>query len=436
MILRTLRILLVLAALVVAAAVGTVFLALERAPAVTRSMTPTPDDAAGARDFVRGVRESIDAVGPASGPFRSSEEQLNSVVKVAGRFIPGFRGSVTVAEAGVEGVASIPIPHVGDRKWLNLRAVAPEFEGRFALSDVEIGRFDLPPGLVLEAGRLGANTLFGNDLGDTVLTAATAMRTEGGTVAFDLAIEDIGANGVMRGVFGAMRGSDLPEAEDIDRYHRLLRTAMEAGELPSEGSYLPYLRFMLEAAHRNAGAEGIENAYTASIIALTRVCGANDFSMFGSLASNDVEAERDWTGDCSETTLNGRIDSRRHFTTAAALQAAANRGFAVSVGEFKEMVDSLKAGGFDFTDIAANNSGIRMSNKFMATPAEGWPGLMALIEDENDLIVPFEGIPQIMTEGEFEAAYGDVDSPEYFAMLDGIEARIDALTVHRATIGR
>jgi hypothetical protein len=144
-----------------------------------------------------------------------------------------------------------------------------------------------------------------------------------------------------------------------------------------------------------------------------------------------MDGGRTWTKDCADVTFNGRIDSRRHFTTAAALQAASNRGFAVSVGEFKELNDTLKAGGFDFTDIAANNSGIRMSNTFMGSEPRLWPELRARLQGENDVIIPYDGIPQIMEQSAFAAAYGDIDDPRYTAMLARIEAKIDELPLHR-----
>ena len=130
-------------------------------------------------------------------------------------------------------------------------------------------------------------------------------------------------------------------------------------------------------------------------------------------------------------TLNGRIDSRRHFTTAAALQAASNRGFSVSVGEFKELFDTLKAGGFDFTDLAANNSGIRMSDKIMNSDPETWPKLISRIKREDDIIVSFDTIPQIMSGKEFKSTYGTVESPQYTAMVQKIEDLISELPFHK-----
>ncbi|CUH45867.1 hypothetical protein [Ruegeria atlantica] len=189
----------------------------------------------------------------------------------------------------------------------------------------------------------------------------------------------------------------MPDSSDIDRYYLKIRETMERGDLPVSGSYLPYLVYTLEAAHDGSQSEGVANAYTSAIFALTLICGAKDFTLIvGGMVGSEFAEDRDWESDCDDLTLNGRIDSRRHFTTAAALQAASNRGFAVSVGEFKELYDTIKSGGFDFTDLAANNSGIRMSNKFMSTPAPNWAELIRSIRSENDVIIRFEGIPQIM----------------------------------------
>ena len=429
---RLLRFALSALVLLVLVAAGLGALLLERAPLVARAAPPTPQDVSEARSFVRGLRDSIQGDAAAGQGFVTSEDELNSLIHLGARFVPGFRGEIEVGEGRVEGRASVPVPGSGERLWLNLRAAAPEFEGSFRLASVEVGGVPLPPEPTLEAGRIGANLAFGNGLGDTVLGAATAMRIAAPTVSFDLAIDQIGQNGVMRGVFGTLRGSEMPEAEEVDRYYRRLRQAMEAGELPAEGSYLPYLIFTLKAAQEGAPQEGAANAYTSAMFALARACGARDFTLVvGSLVGDEPQAREDWRVECDELRFNGRIDSRRHFTTAAAIQAASNRGFAVSVGEFKELYDTIGAGGFDFTDIAANNSGIRMSNTFMSTPPEAWGELIARIETENDAIVPFDEVPQIMPDETFRARYGDVDSPAYAEELQRIEALIDRLPIHR-----
>ena len=73
----------------------------------------------------------------------------------------------------------------------------------------------------------------------------------------------------------------------------------------------------------------------------------------------------------------------------------------------------------------------RMSDLLMASPVEDWPGLLARIEREKDVIVPFDGIPGRMSEEAFEARFVDVESVAYLKMLDKIEAKIDLIALHR-----
>lgn len=406
-------------------------LIMENNPTVQKPTPPTSQDVVEARAFVRGVRSAISPENTTSEQFVASEAQLNSVIKLGSRLIAGFRGQLAINGTEVTGVASIPVPYTRDRKWLNVRLTVPAFEGDFALSQVELGGYSIPPKVALGTGRVLANTIVGDRFGDRVLSAATSMQITEDRLAFGLMMDEMGSNGVMRGIFGTLRGADMPDAGDIDRYYLLIRTAMDEGQLPQTGSYLPYLQFALAAAFERSQSEGIQNAYTSAIFALTMICGAQDFPLLvGNLVGDGAATNKAWKTDCGALTLNGRIDTRRHFTTAAALQAASNRGFAVSIGEFKELYDVVKADGFDFTDIAANGAGIEMSNSLMSTPNPDWPMKLARLENESDVIVSFDGLPTLMSQAAFEQNFQDIESPQYAAVLAIIEARIDALSIN------
>jgi hypothetical protein len=410
----------------------TAALVLEPTPRVTDASPPEPEDVAAARSFVRGVRAALDAENGGSSSFDTTLRNLNATMKLGARFVPGFRGVMEVDGDHITGHASVPVRLGQATQWINLTLTAPEFEGTFVLSRAQLGGFDLSPDFALAALRIGANRIFGNDMGDTVVSAAQRMKIDGTDLSFTLTLGEMGGNGIMRGVFGTLRGEEMPGSDEIKRYYLLIREEMERGGLPTTGSYLPYLHFTLAAAEEGAAQEGPANAYTSALFALTLICGAKDFTLVvGGLVTGDLDDGQTWTKSCEDVTLNDRIDSRRHFTTAAAIQAASNRGFAVSVGEFKELNDTLNAGGFDFTDISANNSGIRMSNRFMGAPVSEWATLRDRIATENDVIIPFDGIPQIMEEADFRARFGDIDSDAYKAQLAQIEARIDTLALHR-----
>ena len=427
------RIMLVLLVASLLAGTAVYVIVLEDRPLITESSAPKPQDVVVARSFVRNVRSAAGDGTAQSDPLVLTEAELNSLLRLGARFVPGFRSDLEIAGDAAILRASIPVPHLPTAKFVNLSARIPAFDGQVMPTDIRIGPVSIPPTLALQMARLGANAIIGNRTGDTLLDAATRMTIDGDSLSFDLAMDDMGKNGIMRGLFGTMRGADMPMASQIDRYYLMIRDAMDRGDLPDSGSYLPYLRFTLQAVIDSSTPETLPNAYTAAIFALTRVCGARDFPLIvGRLIGGDLVADRDWRTTCDDVTLNGRIDSRRHFTTAAALQAASNRGFAVSVGEFKELYDTVRSGGFDFTDLAANNSGIRMSNHLMTASPDEWPALLGRITDENDVIVPFDDIPQIMSQAEFDSRYGSVESAEYAAVLTMIEAMIDDLGLYGA----
>ena len=100
--------------------------------------------------------------------------------------------------------------------------------------------------------------------------------------------------------------------------------------LAQKGSFLPHLRFMLNAVVANERSEP-ENAYTAAPLSLSLICGAQDFSLVLGGAIDPPNQGRLISAQraCGNLTLNDRVGSCRHFISAAALQAANNRGFAV-----------------------------------------------------------------------------------------------------------
>lgn len=419
----------VVSALVLAALVTVL---LQDAPVLEAATPPTAQDVAATRTLVRGLRTAANETSDVPEPLETDATELNSAIRLGARFIPGFRGRIEVAGDAVLGQAAVPVRWLGGPKWLNVTGRVPAFDGAFRLDEVTVGPVSVPPYLAVSVARIGANLALGNRFGDKVLQAATAMRIEGERLSFDIALGEMGKNGVMRSAFGAMRGNEMPGPEEVEKYHVLIRTAMAEGELRQEGSFLPYVRFALEAALEHGTPETLPNDYTAAIFGLAKACGAADFSMIvGRLAFDPAYAGGDWPTSCDEVRFNGRIDSRRHFITSAALQAASNTGVSVSIGEFKELYDTISgAGGFDFTDMAANLSGIRLSDRLMSVPAAGWPALLALLETENDVIVPFDGIPQLMPEAAFAARYGTVESDAYKAEIAAIEAKIDRLPLY------
>ncbi|MFN8830355.1 MAG: hypothetical protein ACK50Q_12830 [Labrys sp. (in: a-proteobacteria)] len=429
---RFLRFLVGLCVILAMIPLGLGLVLLDDKPNVEAMLPPKPEDVRFTRAFVQKVRQATDATEPGADVISLPVDELRGMMRLGTRFLPSLRADAIIEGDVVSGSASLPVPWLTGTKWLNVRASVPAFEGRVSLRSAAIGPFDLPPDLALAAGQFAANLILGNNAGDTILRSATSLRIDNQTMIFTLRLNKDGRGNVIQSVFRSLRDGEMPSTSEIDAYYVKLRTAMDNGELPTEGSYLPYIIFTLKAAMEETSPEKLPNAYTAAFFALTKTCGAKDFTLIvGRLAGDALNTFGEWKTNCDAMTLAGRIDTRRHFTTAATIKAASNRGVAISVGEFKELYDSISgAGGFDFTDIVANNSGIRMSDLFMFQPRSVWPNLIEKMKAESDFLGSFEGVPGIMTEDVFKERFGDVNSPAYREMLARIEANIDRTTLH------
>jgi hypothetical protein len=434
--LRFVRALLWLFLLLCVVLVAVVLWLVEPEPRTTGAGPPTPEDVAATRRFMTEVRAAAPSGAPrdADGLVVLSEADANGILRVAARMFPAGHAEVRVLEDRVHALASVRVPWPGAERWLNLEGVAPEFEGRPRLDYLAVGGWELPPAPFVAAARVGANLVLGERAGDVFLGSARRLRVENGEMQFTMALGEDDRKGFMRGLFGAMRGSAMPEPAEIDAYYVELRQALDDGVLPDRGSYLPHLLFVLTRVLERSNEATLANGYTAGIFALTKACGAQDFALVvGRLAGDQLDSFGEWRTDCSAVPFADRIDTRRHFTTAAALRAASNRGMSVSVGEFKELYDSLgwKRGGFDFSDIAANQSGIRLSDRIMSGTRADLERTLALMRTEADVLVDLSRVPAIMPRAEFEARFGSIESEAYAAMLAEIEALIDEVPIHR-----
>jgi hypothetical protein len=213
-----------------------------------------------------------------------------------------------------------------------------------------------------------------------------------------------------------------------------LDRAVADGVLPRQGSALPYIAFALEHAHvlgnrLDGGPDAAE--LRAALFALAIYCGD---PAFGTVVGVELSAKRRGAANgCLGTALAGRADLRQHFVVSAGLKAATSASTAFGIGELKELIDSGPDGtGFSFDDMAANLAGARFAETVLALPPADWPALAALLEDEAAVMPKIDDLPAGLTEGAFEARFGDVESPAYRAIIAEIEARLAALPLHRS----
>ncbi len=130
--------------------------------------------------------------------------------------------------------------------------------------------------------------------------------------------------------------------------------------------------------------------------------------------------------------LAGRNDLVVHFITSAGLKIVANSGVSLAVGEFKELLDSGGGSGFSFADLSAGRAGIRFAE--VATDSKRARKLQSLLQglpDEALFFPTIKGLPEGLSQVDFERIYSDVKSPSYKAMVNEIDRRISKLPAYR-----
>lgn len=409
---------------------------LEVAPGTPAMAAPTPEDVAVTRRLVKEIRQKTVDAAPLERDrvLALTEVEANGVLRVAARMFPYGRAHVRVVGGRVLVQASVRLPLPLENQWLNVEGVAPEFEGAPRLETLVVGGRSLAPEAMVAMVRLAANLAIGNRAGDVVLGSAERLVIQDEALQVTLALREDDKSGFMDGLFAAVRGEVMPSNETINGYYLALRRAIDAGELPDRGSFLPHVRFVLAQVLERSDDETLANEYTAGVFALAKACGAQEFSLIvGRLAGQSMDNASGWRRSCDAVVFGDRIDMRRHFTTAAALRAASNRGMSVSIGEFKELFDSLgsnRQNGFDFSDIGADQSGIRLSDTIMAGTRADLQRTLNQLQAESDVLVDVSQLPQIMPRAEFEARYGSIGSEAYAKQFADIEALIDDIPIH------
>jgi uncharacterized protein YfiM (DUF2279 family) len=417
------RALVLLALLVVALAVaiaGAVSLALEDQPLVARPAALGPAQ-------IERAKRILDENDPrrlmpgAQRTVAVPQQDLDLIANyVTSRYAGGgARIALGPAVASVEVAAELPANPIG--RYLNVSALLHDTGVMPRLAELRIGRLPIPDWL--------ANAALDQAL------ARVQQRDDLRAVAG--AVKKVGiADGRLDVTFewradlpDRLRKALIPGAEHdrLRTYQERLAAVTRSGNLAATLSLTELLTPLLRlAAERGEDADAAAENRAALFVLAFHANGKGLHAILPEAA--------DWPRPASRrVTLAGRPDFSQHFAISAALAAGAGGPFADAVGLHKEVLDSRRASGFSFGDIAADRAGTRFGEAATASAASARkmqalarPGLR-----ERDIMVAAGDLPESLPEAEFKKRFGGVDAPAYNQMIAKIDARIAALRAYR-----
>ena len=309
--------------------------------------------------------------------------------------------------------ASAPIPRSPFGGYVNVSAVIGESEGLPRVENVTVGRLPIPD-LVADwvlhralrqlsqpdGEQLAADTIKSVSIGEGLLRVEYEWRAD---------LQD------------RLRALAVPR-EDVERlraYHeRIVRTLEDLP--PQRKSIVDLLRPVMQlAGERSAtGDPAAENR--AAIIALTVYINGRGLAAL-------VPAARGWPRATPRTLyLRGRDDLPKHFSSSAALAAAAGTPLSDAVGVYKEVNDSQGGSGFSFSDIAADRAGTTFGQLAMQSgiTARRLQSRVSAGLTEADMMPEITGLADNMPEAEFTRRFGGVGAPAHARVIEDINRRV------------
>lgn len=124
--------------------------------------------------------------------------------------------------------------------------------------------------------------------------------------------------------------------------------------------------------------------------------------------------------------LHGRRDFAEHFAISAALSVNGGSRLANAIGLIKEEEDAGRGSGFSFTDLAVDRAGVRLGERALGPEAATVRALLAEARGDAALLPDFRDLPEFMPQAEFDRRFGPVGGPRYQAVIQRIDARLDA----------
>jgi hypothetical protein len=402
-------------------------LVIQREPLVSEAEGTIFDDIGDAKDVLKKFDPRLMSVSRETKVTVRASEISKAVGAAFARFSRvRTRVETTPGAVWVAGTAELPIPDIIGR-YLNVEAEIAESDAELVVSSLSIGSLPIPAWIIKPITIYGLDWFLGAGKGEATYASIRSVDVDGDniTVAFQPP-----ANLVADVKAAAGAAIHLGNAESIRTYYAAI-AAVSRSHSTTPVSLAAYMGPVFALARERSATRSPADENRAAILALAMYFGDSRFELLlRDVKTGDID---DGDFENSKVKLERRHDWVQHFTTTAGIQVAAGSGISNFIGEAKEISDADGPSGFSFTDIAADRTGVRF-----AEVATGSDASARSVQDklsasprESDFFPRVGDLPEGLSEGEFKAVYGDVDTPKYNALVSQIDKRIETIELYR-----
>ena len=381
---------------------------LDTAPTVERQGRPTAHDIDAARGAWRQLKAAQGTGSVTRLHFDNSTidaiAALASDVSGRGSAQAEVTGGVLVARTSLSLPAGL---------WINASAAATGKHARFPDFKLKVGRVTFPLGAGRRFADLGrwAMNLKGADIPPLDAMVKQVTITSDGVVV-DVVLPS--RTGVVDGVIAASTAA-VDEQLVSDIYCRIAaeQRARPVGDLSS----------LLKAAFSETPDVAAAQHNRATFIALSFLIVEEKAHP---LAPRSAILAKDCPHPQRSIRLRGREDLAKHWVFSAALTSVLGTGAATSLGEWKELSDSLPGGsGFSFVDLAADRSGVKAALRGIdSSSAKATAKWLSRGSDRDLLPDSLLTGTESMSERSFEGSFGGLTEERYRQAVESIDREL------------
>ena len=402
------------------------FLVLSAVPTVVISSAQQVDNAQSVNDLLDDVSNVLYQK-HLGHQITLSEAQAHSLLGFMQRAYPSFSGNIQLNRGKGELDISVAVPQWFTVRFLNLRLVLNS--NRYVdIESLSLGKISLPGNSVLKLVTWLVNTYTNS----TIATQAQAQINE---VIFNpeyVSVSILPMQQFLKDLKRVRESIDFGGDPSLGlRINHYLNFLMNEQSIPKShsNSLSLYVREVLLEAQIQSTLETAHLENEAAIFALAIYAGNPRFANF--LGVIPPQKQQILSGKFIPT-LASRRDLSQHFIFSAAIKLLSDQGATVAIGEFKELMDRVSTGsGYSFVDLAADKAGVVFAD-YLTHPDTASVAQHRLAQSASEAIFfpMIEHLPEGLNTDAFAQTFTAVDSPEYQAMIDNIQARLKELSLY------
>ncbi len=422
---------LLLPLLLVTAATGLAFYALEDKPWVERSVPVDYATVAAGKSLLKRIKTQVEAADNQGTTLLVTEDELHYLAQMASHTFPRLQTDLYLDSAGVNSRMSVKMPVNPFGAYLNLGVQIGQSSDGIGIDRLFIGPLEISGRWLLPLAARLADVLLKDKQASALLAGVRGFRIEGNAALLNV-VPPPDAKAQFKQAVRTLQASRFPpgEEERVVHYYDIL-VAIAAGQGGRQRHSLDvYLvPLMAEAAKRGGGSSAV--AENRAAIWATIIYFSN--GAFETLVGKLVSTQRPLVRAPSGVTLGGREDLMLHFLYSAGITLATQQGIGIAAGEFKELLDSGNGGsGFSFADLAADRAGIQFVTVATASAAAARQLQEKLVagNSEESFFPDISGLVEGLSEEQFRQQYGSAESERYRKQLALIDQRIARLSVY------